>query len=168
MPLVKGSTDSGDITISGAAGVSYNCFERHYYVLMLNNKGSPGGGCIIISGAAGLTIGTSCRASCLTSPLKCIEEARPLWEHVCHNMSCYVITGICCWMRPTSGPVVTSSAHCRTIGLRKFPSASLPGERLSVPGTGLVTVGVSTLFGVSAVLREEMREKAFRLNEVTC
>jgi hypothetical protein len=35
-----------------------------------------------------------------------------------------------------------------------------------MPGTGLVTVGAATLFGISIVLREEMRDKAFRLNEV--
>jgi 3-oxoacyl-[acyl-carrier protein] reductase len=40
------------------------------------------------------------------------------------------------------------------------------GEQLVMPETGLVTVGASTLFGISTVLREELRGKAFRLNEV--
>ena len=35
-----------------------------------------------------------------------------------------------------------------------------------MPGTGLVTVGAAALFGVSTVLREETRDKAFRLSEV--
>lgn len=32
--------------------------------------------------------------------------------------------------------------------------------------TGLLTVGVAALFGVSTVLREETKDKAFCLNEV--
>jgi hypothetical protein len=35
-----------------------------------------------------------------------------------------------------------------------------------MPGTGLVTVGASTLFGISTVLRAETSDKAFRTNEV--
>jgi hypothetical protein len=34
------------------------------------------------------------------------------------------------------------------------------------PNTGLMTLGAASLFGVSTVLREETKDRAFRVNEV--